>query len=84
MMKKESKIFFGRLSGFVSAGLLFAFTAFHAVFFVRAVSYYSSKINKDDLATAYDIPSILLNIVKGLPVDTADLLLLLHGYHGHL
>ncbi len=68
MMKKESKIFFGRLSGFVSAGLLFAFTAFHAVFFVRAVSYYSSKINKDDLATAYDIPSILLNIVKGLPV----------------
>jgi len=67
-MKKESRIFFGRLSGFVSAGLLFAFTAFHAVFFVRAVSYYSSKINKDDLATAFDIPSILLNIVKGLPV----------------
>ena len=67
-MKKESRIFFGRLSGFVSAGLLFTFTAFHAVFFVRAISYYSIKINKEGLVTEFDIPSILLNIVKGLPV----------------
>lgn len=34
-MKKESRIFFGRLNGFVSAGLLFIFTAFHTAFFVR-------------------------------------------------
>jgi len=73
-MKKEIRIFFGKLSGFISTGLLFIFTAFHAVFFVRAIYFYSIKINTEGRITEFDIQSVLLSIVKGFPV-TAFMLL---------